>query len=60
MKPFSRPMSPGKTATLQSPCAACSAVHMGECMHTMLRMYASLFLFSTWMDEAKTARRPED
>ena len=48
MKPFSRPMSTGKTATLQS-YAACRAVHMCDCKHVMLRCCQYSFFNGGWI-----------
>ena len=60
MKPFLTTLLLTLTATVITMCMRSCAVHMGECLHTMLRMCASFFVYQNWMDEAKSAGRPED
>ena len=61
MKPFSRHFATYFDSHFAiTICMRSCAVHMGECLHTMLRMCASFFVYQNWMDEAKSAGRPED
>ena len=61
MKPFSRHLATYFDSHFAiTICMRSCAVHMGECLHTMLRMCASFFVYQNWMDEAKSAGRPED